>query len=71
MSNKTIHLLCKLTNVHNLLYTYVNVMQHIYVSSCGIFTMAYATYITFGINIENFQSTCSITNVNIFMKLHK
>ncbi len=59
LSNKTIQLLCKLTNVHNLLYTYVNVMQHVYSSSCGIFTMAYATYIAFEINIENFNQHVS------------
>jgi hypothetical protein len=43
-----VQLLCKLINVNNLLYTYINVMQQIDNSSCPcVFTIAYATNIAF------------------------
>ncbi len=51
----TIKLLCKLINVKNLLYIYVNLMQQIDISSCGVFTIAYAIDIGFGFNLEKSQ----------------
>jgi hypothetical protein len=47
-----IQLLCKLINVNNLLYTYVNVTHQIYISSCGVFTITYAIDIRFGFDLE-------------------
>ncbi len=35
-----------------LLYSYANVMQQLDSSSCGLFTIAYATNITFELNLE-------------------
>jgi hypothetical protein len=37
-----------------LLYSYANVMQQPNNSSCELFTIAYATHITFGLNQEQF-----------------
>jgi hypothetical protein len=48
----TIQLLCKLINVNNLLYTYVNVMHQIYISWCGVFTITHAIDIRFGFDLE-------------------
>jgi hypothetical protein len=42
-----IQLLWKLINVHNLLYTYTNVMQQVDNSSCDVFTIAYVIDIVF------------------------
>jgi hypothetical protein len=53
--SNTIQLLCKLINMNNLLYTYANVMQQINNSMCDIFTIAYATNIAFGFNLEKSQ----------------
>jgi hypothetical protein len=53
--SNTIQLLCKLINMNNLLYTYANVMQQINNSTCDIFTIAYATNIAFGFNLEKSQ----------------
>jgi hypothetical protein len=53
--NNTIQILCKLINVNNLLYTYANVMQQTDNSSCGVFTIAYATNIVFGFYLEKSQ----------------
>jgi hypothetical protein len=55
LPNDTIQLLCKNINVNNLLYTYVNVMQQIDNSSCGVFTIECTIDIRFGINFEKFQ----------------
>jgi uncharacterized membrane protein YpjA len=49
LANDVIQLFFKLTNVEQLLYKYASVMQQINSSSCGLFTIAYATYIAFGI----------------------
>ncbi len=38
-----------------MLYTYVNVMQQIDNSSCGVFTITYATDIVFRFYFEKFQ----------------
>ncbi len=51
----TIQLLCKFINVNNLLYTYANVMQQIDNSSCGVFTITYATNIMFGFDPKKSQ----------------
>jgi hypothetical protein len=55
LHSDTIQLLCKLINVNNLLYTYANVMQQIENWSFGVFTIAYATNIVFGFDLEKFQ----------------
>ncbi len=55
LPSDTIQLLCKLINVNNLLYTYANVMQQIDNSSCGVFTITYATNIAFGFDLKKFQ----------------
>jgi hypothetical protein len=55
LPSDTIQLLCKLINVDNLLYTYANAMQQIDNSSCGVFTIAYATDIAFRFDPEKFQ----------------
>jgi hypothetical protein len=47
LPNDTIELLKKLTIVENLLYKYASFMQQIDNSSCGLFTITYATDITF------------------------
>jgi hypothetical protein len=52
--NDTIQLLTKIINVEHLLYTYANVMQQLYGSSCGLFTIAYVINITFRLNLEQF-----------------
>jgi hypothetical protein len=45
LANDVIQLFFKLTNVEQLLYKYASVMQQINSSSCGIFTISYATNI--------------------------
>ncbi len=70
LPSDTIQLLCKLINVNNLLHTYANVMQQIDNSSCGVFTIAYATDIAFGFDPKTFQCVFD-TNVNSSTKLHK
>ncbi len=60
--SNTVHLLCKLIHVNNLLYTYVNVMQQIDNSSCPcVFTIPYATDTAFGFdpgNLNTFRQKC-------------
>jgi hypothetical protein len=52
-----------------LIYKYANVMQQIDNSLCGLFTIAYAIDITFGIELKiNIYFT---SNVITFMKQHK
>jgi hypothetical protein len=55
LPNDKIQLLCKFINVSNLLYTYLNVMQQIYNSSCGVFIIECRTGIRFGFNLEKSQ----------------
>jgi hypothetical protein len=47
LSNDAIQLLINIINVKHLLYSYENVMQQPNSSSCWLFTIAYATNITF------------------------
>ncbi len=50
LPNDIMQLLKQLTNVFNIFcYKYANVMQQMDNSSCGPFTITYATNITFGI----------------------
>jgi hypothetical protein len=53
LANDAIQLFLKLTNIEQISYKYASVMQQINSSSCGLFTIAYATNITFGIDPEN------------------
>jgi hypothetical protein len=46
-----------LTDVEQLLYKYAIVMQQINNSSCGLFTIAYAIDIAFGINPKKSKYT--------------
>ncbi len=50
LPNYTIQLLTNIINVKHLLYSYANVIQQLDNSSCKLFTIAYATDITFGFN---------------------
>jgi hypothetical protein len=50
LPNNTIQLLTNIINVKHLLYSYANVMQQPNNSSCGLFTIAYATNIAFELN---------------------
>jgi hypothetical protein len=50
--NDTIQLLTNITNVKHLLYSYANVMQQSNSSSCGLFTITYATDITLELNFK-------------------
>ncbi len=61
LPSDTIQLLCKLINVNNLLYTNANVIQKIDNSSCGVFTIAYATDIAFEFDPE--KSQCVLTQM--------
>jgi hypothetical protein len=65
LPSDTIQLLCKLINVNNLLYTNANVMQQIDNSSCGVFTIAYATYIAFGFDPEKSQYVLTQMQTNL------
>jgi hypothetical protein len=49
LPNDIIQLFKKLKKIEQLLYRYANVMQQIDNSSRGLFIIAYATYIKFGI----------------------
>jgi hypothetical protein len=57
--NDIIQLFSKLTNVEQLLYKYANVMQQIDSSSCALFTISYATNITFGIDTKKSKNILS------------
>jgi len=50
LPNNTIHLLTNIINVKHVLYSYVNVMQQLDSSFCGLFTIPYITNITFELN---------------------
>ncbi len=52
LSNDTIQLLTNIINIKHFLYLYANVMQQLDGSSCGLFTITYATNITFELNPE-------------------
>jgi hypothetical protein len=52
LPNDTIQLLTNIINVKHFLYSYANVMQQLDGSSCGLFTITYATNITFELNPE-------------------
>jgi len=58
LSNDTIQLLTKITNVRHLLYSYANVMRQQENSSRGLFIIAYAINITFELNPKK-----SVSNV--------
>jgi len=47
-------------NIDNLNYTYTNVMQQFDQSSCHLFVIAYATNITFNINVKKNQNMQSL-----------
>jgi len=51
-------------NVKHLLYSYANVMQQLDNSSCGFFTIAYASNTTFGHPIKIYLQC--VTNVITF-----
>jgi hypothetical protein len=70
LPNDIIQLFKKLTNVEHLLYKYANVIQQMDNSTCGIFTISYATNIAFGIDLEK-PKYIFITNVITFMKQHE
>jgi hypothetical protein len=70
LPNDIMQLLKKLEIFEHLLYKYANVIQQMDNSMCGIFTISYATYITFGIDPEK-SRFISITNAITFMKQHK
>jgi hypothetical protein len=50
LPNDTIQLLTNIINVKHLLYSYANVMQQLDNSSCELFSITYATNITFELN---------------------
>jgi hypothetical protein len=52
LPNDNVQLLIKIINVEHLLYTCANVMQQLYGSSCGFFTIAYVIHKTFRFNLE-------------------
>ncbi len=52
LPNDIIQLFKKLAIFEHLLYKYANVIQQMDKSTCGIFTISYATNITFGIDLE-------------------
>ncbi len=56
--NDTIQLLTNIINVKHLLYSYANVMQQPDSSSYGLFTIAYATDITFELTQKNLFTMC-------------
>ncbi len=55
LANDVMQLFLKLTNAEQLLYKYASVMQQINSSLCGLFTIAYATNIAFGIDPKKFK----------------
>jgi hypothetical protein len=52
LPNDTVQLLTKIISVEHLLYTYVNVIQQLDGSSCGLFTIAYVINMAFKFNLE-------------------
>ncbi len=54
LANDIVQLLTKIINVEHLLYTYPNVMQQLYGSSCGLFTITYVIDIAFILSLEQF-----------------
>jgi hypothetical protein len=60
--NDIIQLLTNIINVRHLLYSYANVMQQLDNSSCGLFTITYATNITFELNPKNPFTMCQKCN---------
>jgi hypothetical protein len=54
LPNDIIQLLINIINVKHFLYSYVNVMQQLDGSSCGLFTITYVTDITFELNPEQY-----------------
>ncbi len=70
LPNDIIQIFKKLTNIEQLLYSYANVMQQIDNLSCGLFIIAYAIDIAFGIELEK-SKYVFITNAFTLMKQHK
>jgi hypothetical protein len=63
-------MIIKIKIVEHLLYKYANVIQQTDNSMCDIFTISYATNITFGIDLEK-SKYVFITNAITFMKQHE
>jgi hypothetical protein len=71
LPNDIIQLLKKLTNVECLLYKYANVMQQIDSSSCGLFAIAYAINIAFGIDPKKSEYILSPMHIHLRNNINK